>query len=1403
MTRSRIELADAVNFVTEPWPDASLDLYLMIHYMLLREELVGPLRLAINSYIFGKRSNDVTDAVIPGLRIFGTISSPTHTDPLIIFQVQSKMLSTMRHLVKEGALAMLMPEKTVDSDDHQRYLTSMSGKVIHAIVALISSEVNDTNLLSLPDTHLIALHVSPEELKKITWSTTYVMVVGHANANALLPVLSWLREQSLNVELSNISQSIAPRILFVTEDVKEKVISQADNSPYAVNEEDTVPDYLHLPLDLSTVMAPEYAGSRANPSLDDWPRLSEQELLLPPYQRPALYTLSPSQVDALKYALTHRIAVISGDIGTGKTYLASKLVELIYQGLVDSQCFHPVVVITRTEAGLDSILDRVIDTVPDLIRFGSPSEIQRLTERQGIHISVPNVNDPNRRQINSIEKNQAYTQAKLTALWNYRWRVQNGDPSVLVTSMPPSYAEALRSGYRQLVGRRDATASSDEVWSCWLNAEPVDAQRFNDQWRQAHQSLVTTMIDNKSCRLPDIMETQNYMSRQRWIEKHLPSINALGTATHWPLSQSRQGNAVRGDMTEAWSTIPSHSLWEQTPEQRRNIVQQVIRAMLQNIDKDIDDLLDQQFKASKTLEEARCQKLISTCRFGRVLGMTADFAAANRDFLAALWPKVLIVDEASEILESVIASSALGVRMEHLILLGNGDSDHKPKVWHDPLRGAPSHLDVSLFERWRQSGGEMVNLEEQWRMCEPVAAVFYALQRPSASAALDMEIDNRAEETKPGLLGLDHAVYFIDYAADPQARSINRHMSTFVGATVTEDNMDEARYVCHLALYMMQQSEKSPKLSILVFSPIQKRLLEAYLQYEMPHYSNFSSVVQTIVIHLVDDHVGKEDHVCIVSTAMPCGSSLPNHNMMLALTRARYGLYVVGQSSLMQKAGWDIFIDYMRENDLCSSSLRLRCQKHRKQLLQAGHWKHFAEAKNGGCQEICNTILDCGHVCKEACHHLPHSLLTCKKYCERPRFKGCTHSCPNKCFECEKRKQGCPPCRHQAVLTLPCGHTRSGPCYTLYTSEPAVCDVIVECALPCGHKRMVECHKATSPEAASSLRCSEIEFVTLDCTHVVQTTCGFRPLCTEPCSVTLECGHSCKQKVSCLRTLLWQSLSKGCRSADEHTDQCLETCQHRCFHGYKCGRYCWQVCSPCLQPCPNVCPHEQCTKKCYEACDRRPCNKSCTKTLPCSHKCSGLCGEPCPPCKKCQPHLQCSISLRTLAEFEENENIYMLPECGCVFSVESLDTYFVTQVKNGKHNAIRLWQCPACQTPIYTALRYNKYVKTEIELVNTIKSQQEKRRQLLTRSEKEGIIQAMNEETRSGRYSVVGGRWFVCENRHPYFIGDCGGATEISRCPQCDVLIGGVDHKVVESNRFYGEFDGCDKPAWPGQPGNQ
>eukprot|EP00759_Apiculatamorpha_spiralis_P058134 PhF_6_TR9070/c0_g1_i2/m.14135 len=62
-------------------------------------------------------------------------------------------------------------------------------------------------------------------------------------------------------------------------------------------------------------------------------------------------------------------------------------------------------------------------------------------------------------------------------------------------------------------------------------------------------------------------------------------------------------------------------------------------------------------------------------------------------------------------------------------------------------------------------------------------------------------------------------------------------------------------------------------------------------------------------------------------------------------------------------------------------------------------------------------------------------------------------------------------------------------------------------------------------------------------------------------------------------------------------------------------------------------------------------------------------------------------------------------------------------------------------------------------------------------------------------FQLTSGHAYKCPNGHLYFIGECGGATETSRCPDCGFQIGGQRHRVVEGNVNVNVVNG-EKPAY-------
>jgi len=83
---------------------------------------------------------------------------------------------------------------------------------------------------------------------------------------------------------------------------------------------------------------------------------------------------------------------------------------------------------------------------------------------------------------------------------------------------------------------------------------------------------------------------------------------------------------------------------------------------------------------------------------------------------------------------------------------------------------------------------------------------------------------------------------------------------------------------------------------------------------------------------------------------------------------------------------------------------------------------------------------------------------------------------------------------------------------------------------------------------------------------------------------------------------------------------------------------------------------------------------------------------------------------------------------------------------------------------------------------------------------KKKLIEMDMKKARSEAVQAMGqaqGHWFTCPNNHPYYIGDCGGATQESNCPDCGAKVGGSSHKTRSDNRLATEMDGATKAAWP------
>ena len=57
----------------------------------------------------------------------------------------------------------------------------------------------------------------------------------------------------------------------------------------------------------------------------------------------------------------------------------------------------------------------------------------------------------------------------------------------------------------------------------------------------------------------------------------------------------------------------------------------------------------------------------------------------------------------------------------------------------------------------------------------------------------------------------------------------------------------------------------------------------------------------------------------------------------------------------------------------------------------------------------------------------------------------------------------------------------------------------------------------------------------------------------------------------------------------------------------------------------------------------------------------------------------------------------------------------------------------------------------------------------------------------------------VVTTGHVYAIGECGGAMQESRCPECGETVGGLQHRLTADNSVATEMDGATYGAWSEQ----
>ena len=647
-------------------------------------------------------------------------------------------------------------------------------------------------------------------------------------------------------------------------------------------------------------------------------------------------------------------------------------------------------------------------------------------------------------------------------------------------------------------------------------------------------------------------------------------------------------------------------------------------------------------------EELEKMEVSGVLQNARVIGMTTTCAAKYRHVLQQICPKIVLIEEAAEVLEAHIITS-LTKGCQHLILIGD----------HQQLRPTPAvyelakkyKLDVSLFERMVNIGVQYEQLSVQHRMRPEIAALLKHIY--------DDLMNHESVEHYEDIKGLKKNMFFINHC----------HLENHNGESHSHTNEYEAAFLVALCKYLLQQGYKADQVTLLTTYTGQMFTIKDCLSGEK------NEDLKTVRLTTVDNFQGEENDIILLSLVRSnkkesVGFIKTVNRACVALSRAKKGFYCIGNFDLLSKNSdiWSKIVADLKASNSIGTALPLVCQIHKDEVTAEAAEDFSKKAPDGGCLKRCEVRLECGHACKLLCH--PHDVEHKNYICREPCTKsiaGCTHLCPNRCSElckkiCEELvEKALPDCGH--IAKVKCGEDVSN----VACSEP--CSKI----LSCGHSCQNNCKQRCTTECNKLVKRSN-----WPCGHLVPIACSATPVdCPFPCTTSLECTHQCKGtcgeccmgrvhkrcRLKCGRPLVCSHLCK--EACGTSCPPCSRNCENRCVHS-RCTKKCSDPCKPCMEPCSWACQHYRCSKLCHEICDRPRCNVPCEKILECHHVCRGLMCEEnhecicvvCPKNDGTDPITNISLG----GEDDEDAMFIKLRDCGHIFAVSDLDRYLYLTV---------------------------------------------------------------------------------------------------------------------------------------------
>ncbi|KAK5129238.1 hypothetical protein LTR08_003723 [Meristemomyces frigidus] len=487
------------------------------------------------------------------------------------------------------------------------------------------------------------------------------------------------------------------------------------------------------------------------------------------------------------------------------------------------------------------------------------------------------------------------------------------------------------------------------------------------------------------------------------------------------------GSTIRGfDNPRSVNELVEVHILNMTGRERRRLYDYWLVEMKEDLHNRLNIALRAYNGLKAKLDDIRTELDLRVLRQANIIGITTSGLARNLNLLRRINAKVLLCEEAGEVLESHCLTALLP-SVEHAILIGDHEQ-LRPHVQNYELsteskNGAQYSLDVSLFERLVQPQDifaqrlPLRRLEVQRRMHPSISQLARRTLYPQLQ-------DAPGVSRYPGVVGMRQRLFWLHHEVkecggdgDAMATSHTNDYEVEMTAALVKHLVRQGVYASNdiavITPYLGQLRKIRKKLGGTFEIVLNEQDVDDLEKdggdedlplHKAPRRTSVArgTLLQALRVATVDNFQGEEAKVVVVSLVRSNAKNNPgflrtSNRINVLLSRAQHGMYIIGNANTTANVSmWAKITDIFREDGNFGTDLQLCCPRHEDTLIAVNKPEDFY------CLEVIEGVdveLGCGHhqTFLPCYQHQDTSTVRCEVPMNRT-VPGCLHEIVEPCY---------------------------------------------------------------------------------------------------------------------------------------------------------------------------------------------------------------------------------------------------------------------------------------------------------------------------------------------------------------------------------------------------------------------